>query len=67
VARLGAGDPDGGRADLEAVVRALPVDNLLGRWAAARLAGRVPDPPDDADRPNYLRRSASPPAPIAGV
>ena len=67
MARLGAGDGDGGRADLEAVVRALPADNLLGRWAAARLAGRVPDPPDDADRPNYLRRSASPPAPIAGV
>ncbi len=67
VARLGAGDPEGARSDLEAVVRALPADNLLGRWAAARLAGRQPDPPDDTDRPNYLRRSASPPAPIAGV
>lgn len=67
LARLGAGDPEGGRADLEAVVRALPADNLLGVWAAARLAGRHPDPPDDSDRPNYLRRSGPPPAPIAGV
>lgn len=67
LARLGAGDPEGGRSDLEAVVRALPTDDLLGRWAAARLAGRHPDPPDDSDRPNYLRRASSPPAPIAGV
>ncbi|MEA2827965.1 MAG: hypothetical protein QOG43_2404, partial [Actinomycetota bacterium] len=67
VARLGAGDPDGGRADLEAVVRALPAGNWLGLWAAARLAGRIPDPPDDADRPNYMRRAGPPPAPIAGV
>ena len=66
-ARLGAGDTVGGRADLEAVVAALPEGNLLRRWAQARLEGRVPDPPDDSDRPNYLRRTASPPAPIAGV
>ena len=67
LARLGAGDPDGGRADLEAVVRALPAGNWLSLWAAARLAGRVPDPPDDKDRPNYMRRAGPPPAPIAGV
>jgi hypothetical protein len=67
MARLGAGDPAGGRADLEAVVGALPEGNLLRAWAAARLVGGLPDPPDDSDRPNYLRRSASPPAPIAGV
>ncbi len=67
LARLGAGDPEGGRADLEAVVRALPPGNLLGVWAAARLAGRLPDPPDDTDRPNYLRRTSPPPAPIGGV
>ena len=67
LARLGAGDPDGGRADLEAVVGALPEGNLLRDWAAARLDGRLPDPPDDSDRPNYLRRTAAPPAPIAGV
>ena len=67
LARLGAGDTAGGRADLEAVVAALPDGNLLRTWAQARLEGRVPDPPDDSDRPNYLRRTASPPAPIAGV
>jgi hypothetical protein len=67
LARLGAGDPAGGRADLEAVVRALPEGNLLRAWAAARLVGGLPDPPDDSNRPNYMRRSASPPAPIAGV
>jgi tetratricopeptide (TPR) repeat protein len=67
LARLGAGDPEGGRSDLEAVVQCLPAGNLLGLWAAARLAGRLPDPPDDSDRPNYLRRSAPPPAPLAGL
>jgi hypothetical protein len=67
LARLGAGDTAGGRADLEAVVGALPDGNLLRRWAEARLQGQVPDPPDDSDRPNYLRRTQSPPAPIAGV
>jgi len=67
LARLGAGDAEGGRDDLEAVVRGLPEGNLLGIWAAARIEGRLPDPPDDSDRPNYLRRSGSPPAPIAGV
>ena len=66
LARLGAGDTAGGRADLEAVVGALPEGNLLRRWAEARLEGRVPDPPDDSDRPNYLRRTASP-RPIAGA
>jgi hypothetical protein len=67
LARLGSGDTAGGRADLEAVARALPEGNLLRAWAEARLEGRVPDPPDDSDRPNYLRRTQSPPAPIAGV
>ncbi|MEA2702354.1 MAG: hypothetical protein QOD63_299 [Actinomycetota bacterium] len=67
LARLGTGDTTGGRADLEAVVSALPEGNLLRRWAEARLQGRVPSPPDDSDRPNYLRRTQSPPAPIAGV
>jgi len=67
LARLGAGDPEGGRADLEAVVRSMPDGNLLGVWAAARLDGRSPEPPDDSDRPNYLRRTGQPPAPIAGV
>ena len=67
LARLGAGDREGGRADLEAVVRGLPDDNLLGMWAAARIEGRLPRPPDDSDRPNYMRRSNPPPAPIAGV
>ncbi len=67
LARLGAGDQEGGRADLEAVVRTLPEGNLLRAWAAARLDGGLPDPPDDSDRPNYLRRSSPPPAPIAGI
>ncbi len=67
LARLGAGDAEGGRADLEAVVGALPEGNLLRDWAVARIHGGLPDPPDDSDRPNYLRRTAAPPAPIAGV
>jgi len=81
LARLDAGDVAGGRDDLSTVARAAPgagdpagagdtaaaSDDLLGRWAAARLAGRDPDPPDDADRPAWARRRQSPPAPIAGV
>ena len=67
LARLGAGDPGGGRADLEAVVGVLPDGHLLRRWAEARLNGGTPPPPDDSHLPSYQRRAASPPAPIAGV
>jgi len=71
LARLAAGDADGGRGDLSAVVGAVPGrvpgEQLLRRWAEARLIGREPDPPDDSDRPTWARRSKSPPAPIAGV
>ncbi len=71
LARIGAGDAEGGRSDLSAVAAARPVrvpgDDLLRLWAEARLAGRDPDPPDDADRPAWARRRQSPPAPIAGV
>ena len=67
LARLGAGDHPGGRADLEAVVGTLPEGHLLRRWAEARLAGGTPAAPDDSDLPSYQRRTTSPPAPIAGV
>ncbi len=71
LARLDSGDTAGGRGDLSAVAAAspgrVPGDQLLRRWAAARLIGREPDPPDDSDRPAWARRSKSPPAPIAGV
>jgi tetratricopeptide (TPR) repeat protein len=67
LARLGAGDSPGGRADLEAVVAGLPEGHLLRRWAEARLAGRTPAPPDDSHLRSYQRRTTSPPAPIAGV
>lgn len=67
LARLARGDAQGGAADLSAVVGALPEGHLLRVWAEARLAGRDPDPPDDSHLPAYARRSAPPPAPIAGV
>ncbi|MDQ6799122.1 MAG: hypothetical protein M3011_14090 [Actinomycetota bacterium] len=71
LARLGSGDAEGGRSDLSVVVGAaagrVPGDQLLRRWAEARLIGREPDPPDDSDRPAWARRTKSPPAPIAGV
>jgi len=67
LARLGAGDDAGGRADLEAVTGVLPEGHLLRRWAEARLNGGTPAAPDDSHLPSYQRRTASPPAPIAGV
>jgi len=71
VARLESGDVEGGRRDLSAVAGepdgGVPANHLLQLWAQARLAGREPDPPDDADRPAWARRRQSPPAPIAGV
>ncbi|HWC12643.1 MAG TPA: hypothetical protein VG455_15650, partial [Acidimicrobiales bacterium] len=67
LARLATGDEDGGRTDLWAVAGALPTDDLLRRWAEARLAGGVPEPPDDSDRPPSQRRSSAPPAPVGSV
>lgn len=66
-ARLAAGDVEGGREDLAAVVASLPSDDWLRLWAEARLAGREPAPPDDSGRPNWQRRQQAPPAPISGV
>jgi hypothetical protein len=65
--RMAAGDQGGGRADLEAVVQALPEGHLLRRWAEARLAGRELERPDDSHLPAYARGGGPPPAPIAGV
>lgn len=42
VARLGAGDADGGREDLEAVVERLPPGDSLRGWAEVRLQGESP-------------------------
>ncbi|HEX2192476.1 MAG TPA: M50 family metallopeptidase [Acidimicrobiales bacterium] len=67
LSRLATGDEEGGRADLWAVVHALPEGDLLRRWAEARLAGRVPDAPDDSDRPPWQRRTSAPPAPVGSV
>ena len=67
LARLATGDEEGGRADLWAVVDALPEGDLLRRWAEARLAGGVPEAPDDSDRPPWQRRSTAPPAPVGSV
>ena len=67
LARLATGDVDGGRADLAAVVAALPEADWLRRWAEARLQGREPAAPDDRDRPNWQRRQQPPPAPIGAV
>lgn len=67
LARIATGDRAGGHADLEAVVGWRPEGDLLRLWAEAQLEGREPAPPDDRDRPNYARRTKSPPAPIAGV
>jgi hypothetical protein len=67
LSRLATGDEQGGRSDLWAVVDALPEGDLLRRWAEARLAGGVPEAPDDSDRPPWQRRSAAPPAPVGSV
>jgi Peptidase M50B-like len=67
LARLATGDEEGGRSDLWAVVDGLPEGDLLRRWAEARLAGGVPEAPDDSDRPAWQRRSAAPPAPVESV
>ena len=67
LSRLATGDEEGGRSDLWAVVDALPDGDLLRRWAEARLAGGVPEAPDDSDRPPWQRRSAAPPAPVGAV
>jgi hypothetical protein len=67
LSRLATGDEEGGRSDLWAVVDALPDGDLLRRWAEARLAGGVPEAPDDSDRPPWQRRSAAPPAPVGSV
>ena len=67
LSRLATGDEQGGRSDLWAVVDALPEGDLLRCWAEARLAGGVPDAPDDSDRPPWQRRSAAPPAPVGSV
>jgi hypothetical protein len=63
--RIESGD-DGGRDDLEAVVRTLPEGNLLRRWAEARLEGHPLQDWDDP-RPSYQRGGSPPPAPLAGV
>jgi tetratricopeptide (TPR) repeat protein len=67
VVELTAGDADRGRADLEAVVRSLPEDNLLRKWAEARLEGRPLKDWADPRVPAYQRGSAPPPAPLAGL
>jgi membrane-associated protease RseP (regulator of RpoE activity) len=68
VVRMESGDVEGGQADLEAVVSHLPEEHLLRRWAEARLDGHpLKDWEDDPSVPAYERRTAPPPAPIAGV
>jgi len=67
LARIAVGDRAAGQSDLNAVVGWRPEGDLLRLWAEAQLEGREPGPPDDSDRPNYARRTRSPPAPIAGV
>jgi tetratricopeptide (TPR) repeat protein len=66
--RMESGDVEGGQADLQAVVSRLPEEHLLRRWAEARLDGHpLQDWKDDPSVPAYARRTAPPPAPIAGV
>lgn len=66
--RMGSGDVEGGRADLRAVVDQLPERDLLRLWAEARLQGHpLTDWKDERDVPVYARRTAPPPAPLAGL
>ncbi len=65
--RLESGDADGGRTDLEAVVRTLPEGNLLRMWAEARLEGHPLRDWTDTRVPAYQRSSTPPPAPLAGL
>jgi tetratricopeptide (TPR) repeat protein len=66
--RMESGDVEGGRADLRAVVDQLPEQHLLRRWAEARLEGHpLTDWKDERQVPAYARRTAPPPAPLAGL
>jgi tetratricopeptide (TPR) repeat protein len=67
IVRMESGDQAGGRADLEAVVRQLPDGHLLRRWAEARMEGHPLRDWEDTRVPASQRRTAPPPAPIAGV
>jgi hypothetical protein len=65
--RLESGDTERGRADLHAVVAALPEGDLLRRWAEARLDGHPLEEEPDRYVPAYQRGAGPPPAPLAGV
>ena len=66
--RMESGDVEGGQADLRAVVDQLPEQHLLRRWAEARLEGHpLTDWNDERKVPAYARRTAPPPAPLAGL
>lgn len=66
--RIESGDVAGGQADLRAVVDQLPAEHLLRRWAEARLEGHpLTEWRDERKVPAYARRTAPPPAPLAGL
>ncbi|MFN2606696.1 MAG: hypothetical protein ABR511_02180 [Acidimicrobiales bacterium] len=73
VARLASGDADGGRADLAAVVAALPEGEPLRRWAQGRLDGRPLEAGGDGGTGTVGRatrggpRRPAPQAPITAV
>jgi len=64
--RLAAGDGRG-RADLEAVVDQLPEENLLRKWAEARLEGHALKKWENPRAPVTQRGGPPPAAPLAGL
>lgn len=65
--RIAAGDGDRGRADLQSVVSQLPEENLLRKWAEARLDGHPLKKWEDPRRPVSQRGGPPPAAPLAGL
>jgi len=64
---MASGEGDRGRADLRAVVASLPEENLLRKWAEARLDGHPLREWGDPSAPAYQRGGPPPPAPLAGL
>lgn len=63
-ALIGTGDVGAGRALLGEIARSVPADDLLGRWADARLRGTVPDLDEQSHLPASQRARQPPPEPL---
>lgn len=64
MALLETGDSGAGRALMDEVAGSLPPEDLLGRWASARLAGTTPEVGDQRHLPASRRARQPPPEPL---